>query len=591
MTVACAAANSQQRAAHLDYTVSLANPSQHLVHVKIQIPPGVAEHDLQLPVWNALYQVRDFSQFVNWVRARSSAGQPIAVRKIDKSRWHVEGTEQGAEVEYETFANDPGPFGAQLNGQHAFFNLAEILMYPVDELSSPIRLRFTDVPSGWRFATALPDSAVGEFSAEDYDRLVDAPVEAGTFQESDFDEGGGHYRVVVDADPADYDMRKIVSMDRSIVSVETSWMNDRPLNTYVFIYHLPRTPTGGGMEHANSTAINSSARRLTENPEGLADTTAHEFFHLWNVKRIRPQSLEPVDYTRENYTTALWFSEGVTSTVADYALLRAGLLDESRFLKHVAAQIKELEERPAHATQTVEESSLDAWLEKYDYYRLTQRSISYYNKGYLLGIALDLKIREASQGKASLRDVFQWLNQEYARKGRFFPDSEGVRQAAEAVSHADFASFFRMYVAATDEIPWNDCLNTVGLRLVKATKTVGDPGFEATPNFSMPPSVVSVTPNSEAERAGMVVGDSIVEIGGQAAAWDFRQELERLQPGDTLSLRVRGHAGERELGWKLGSRQEVEFQIRDVDNVTPQQKARRVAWLKGESQPSGDTHP
>ena len=141
------------------------------------------------------------------------------------------------------------------------------------------------------------------------------------------------------------------------------------------------------------------------------------------------------------------------------------LLDETRYLKGLAAEIGELERRPAHLTQSAEESSLDAWLEKYDYYRLPTRSISYYNKGDLLGVLLDLQVREATHGAASIRDVFHWMNENYARKGHFFPDTDGVRRAAEAVSHADLGWFFQKYVAGTDEIPWDDFFKTVGLHL------------------------------------------------------------------------------------------------------------------------------
>src|SRR5262249_11973457 len=148
------------------------------------------------------------------------------------------------------------------------------------------------------------------------------------------------------------------------------WMADRPYQSYLFLYHFPRGPSGGGMEHAYSTAINEDADRLRRNPASLMDVSSHEFFHLWNVKRIRPQSLEPIDYTRENYTTALWFSEGFTSTVANYIRLRAGLMDEARLLDGLSAQITQLQRRPAHRFQSVEESSLDAWLEKYEYYNL-----------------------------------------------------------------------------------------------------------------------------------------------------------------------------------------------------------------------------
>ncbi len=510
---------------------------------------------------------------------------------LDKSRWRISGAEGGAEVEYEIVANQSGPYGAQLNARHAFFNLAEILMYPVDARASPIDLSFTDIPPDWRIATTLAASQAANFAAENYDRLVDSPVELGRFQEADFDESGGHYRVVVDADPASYEMQKIVPMVRRIVTAAASWVNDQPFRTYLFIYHFPHDSGGGGMEHAYCTAIEVNSRVLADNPMALPDVTAHEFFHLWNVKRIRPQSLEPVDYTKENYTTALWFSEGVTNTVQSYLLLRAGLLDEPHYLSRLANQIEEVEGRPADRTQSAEQSSLDAWLEKYPPYRLPQRSISYYDKGELLGVALDLTVRRASHGGASLREVFQWMNQNYAQRNRFFPDSDGVRQAAEAVSHADLKWFFEKYVRGTDQLQWDDFFSTVGLHLVRSTVTVADVGFLATRNFDAPPIVALISPDSPAERAGLQVDDSILEINGQPASADFQQKLAALAAGGTLHLKVRNPTGQRELQWKVGSRQEVDLELKDVDNMTPQQKARRAAWLKGESQSSGDLRP
>jgi predicted metalloprotease with PDZ domain len=280
----------------------------------------------------------------------------------------------------------------------------------------------------------------------------------------------------------------------------------------MFLYHFPHGPAGGGMEHAYATAIDLSAEAIKENSEALPGVTAHEFFHLWNVKRIRPQTLEPVDYTKENYTRALWFSEGVTSTAEGTIQLRAGLLDEKGYIYRLGEEITELERRPAHLTQSAEESSLDAWLEGNAYYRRPERSISYYNKGELLGIMLDLAIRDASQGRASLREMLQWMNENYAKKGRYFKDSDGVREAAEAVSHADLGWFFTKYVAGTEEIPWNDFFRSVGLRVVEGLNTEADPGFTASRNFDGPMSVTAVTPGSEAERAGLQGGDTVLEI-------------------------------------------------------------------------------
>ncbi len=569
------------------YTVSLASPEQHLVEVQILLPPGPAHRQLQLPVWNALYQVRDFAQYVNWVRAKDRSGNPLGVREVNKSRWQIEGAEGGAIVEYQIFADSAGPFNAQLNAHHAFFNLAQIVMYPVEARSGPLNVRFSHVPEGWHIATplTLSSSSGDEFTAVNYDRLVDSPVEIGNFRETDFDESGGHFRVIVDADSTDYDMARIVGALRKIVTAAISWMDDRPFETYTFIYHFPHGPGGGGMEHAFSTAIDVSASAMKTSLDALTGVTAHEFFHLWNVKRIRPQTLEPVDYTKENYTRALWFSEGVTSTAEGTIRLRAGLLDEKQYLYRLGEQITELERRPAHLTQSAEESSLDAWLEGDGYYHRPDRSVSYYNKGELLGVMLDLAVRDASHGEASLREVLQWMNANYAKRGRFFNDSEGVREAAEAVSHGDLASFFAKYVAGTEEIPWDDFFRWVGLRVEAVPSTVTDAGFTASRNFDGPMSVGAVTPGSEAENAGLRVGDTMVELQGKPAGRDSREELTRLNPGDTLTVRVRSRRGdERELKWKVGSRQEISYEVKNLDQVTDQQRARRTAWLKGEAQ-------
>ena len=567
-----------------NYTVSLEDPDQHLLQVQILLPEGEAERELQLPVWNALYQVRDFSQYVNWVRAKDRAGRDIPVREINPSRWVIERAQSGAVVEYQVFADSPAPFGAQLNSHHAFFNLAEILMYPVEGRNGPMDVRFTKLPEKWRVATPLTEESDGRFHAENYDRLVDSPVEIGTFQEADFDEGGAHYRVVVDADAADYDGEKLTAVLGKIVDAAASWMDDRPYNSYMFVYHFPHGPAGGGMEHAYSTAISINADMLTRAPEVLASISAHEFFHLWNVKRIRPQTLEPTDYTKENYTRALWFSEGCTNTAADFIELRSGAIDERRFERELASDIAELERRPAHLTQSAEQSSVDAWLEGYAYYRRPLRSISYYNKGEVLGIALDLAMRQASHGEASLRELFQWMNRNYAKKGRFFSDSDGVKEAAEAVSHADLGWFFSKYVAGTEEIPWDDFFRVVGLHLAAATATVADAGFIASRNFDGPMVVGEVTAGGAAEEAGLQTGDTILEINGNAVGQESADTILAMTPGESITVKVHPRRGvEHELKWKIGSRQEISYELKDLDNITAEQRAARAAWLKGEA--------
>jgi predicted metalloprotease with PDZ domain len=544
----------------------------------MQIPPGHETHELQLPVWNALYQVRDFSQYLNWIRAEDSNRNPLNITQLNKSRWRIEGAMNGARVQYETFSDNPDPYGAQLNTHHAFFNLAEILLYADDERNDPTEIEFNDVPQGWNTATALARQGFA-YTARTYDQLVDSPVEIGTFEESDFSGACGKYRVVVDSGNAREILKKIVPPIQRIVSAASIWMDDCPFQSYLFIYHISDAPGGGGMEHAYSTAITLPRKDVEDNLDPFTGVTAHEFFHLWNVKRIRPQSLEPVDYTKENYTTALWFSEGVDSTVGEYIRLRAGLLDEPHYLDHLGQEITELENRPAHLTQSAEQSSEDAWLEKYPYYSLPQRSVSYYNKGELLGVLLDLSLRDTSHDQASLRELFRWMNDHYAKQGKYFADSEAERQSAEALSHADLRDFFSKYVRGVDEIPWDTFFAPVGLHVAKTEVTFPDSGFDAVQKFDQPPEVVKVYPASEAERAGVKPGDVIIKINGQAAGRQFETQLAKLAPGTLLHLTIRRNGAEHQFEYKLGSRKQTVFQLQNIPNVSPEQRARRASWL------------
>ncbi len=572
-------------ASPVDYTVSLARARQHVLRVGVHLPGTSAQRDLRLPVWNALYQVRDFAQYMLRVSARDAAGKALSVRKLDTTTWRISNAESGAEVEYDILADQPGPYGAHVNGTHAFLNLALVLMYPVDARDAPMTVTFTDLPEGWKIATALPGIKGNTFTARNYDRLVDGPVEIGLFEQASFEEGGARYRVVVDANRADYDLDTIAARVRKIVATGVWWMNDRPFTEYLFLYHFPHGPGGGGMEHAYSTAIDVSADFLKERPLNFASLTAHEFFHLWNVKRIRPQSLDPVDYTRENPTTALWFVEGVTSAVADLILLRARMMSEKEYLEELTNEIRTLELRPAHRVQSVEEASLDAWLEKYPQYRTRERSISYYNKGRILGALMDLEVRERTRGRKSLREVLQWMNVNYANQARHYPDSDGVRAALEAVTGTDFRPFFRDYVSGVAEPAYNQLFRTVGLQLERRKVTVMHPGFTSVRNFDTPPVVVAVDQGSEAERAGLAAGDTILTVNGKPAAGEVEDHLRGMVAGDTLRLRVTGRKGSREIKMRVSGREEESFAIVDLPQVTPQQRARRNAWFNSEVEP------
>ena len=246
-----------------------------------------------------------------------------------------------------------------------------------------------------------------------------------------------------------------------------------------------------------------------------------------------------------------------------------------------------MQQSPAHAWQSAEESSLDAWFEGDSFYRSPERSVSYYTHGEVLGVLLDLRIRELTGDKKSLRDLFQYMNQKYAKQHRYFPDSQGVQEAAETITGQSFVEFFRDYVAGVKEIPYDDYFRYVGLQLSSASTTVGDAGFRTTSNIGGQPEVISVDPDGPAAHAGLVAGDRVVEMNGKPVSFRIDNLIARMRPGDTIKLRVAGSQGERKLKFKVGSRQQQAFQLADLPDVSAEQRAHRAAWIHGDDEAGG----
>jgi predicted metalloprotease with PDZ domain len=577
-----------------EYFVSLANPAEHVAHVSIRLRNGEGARLLAMPVWNALYQVRNFAANVEDVRARDRSGAAAEVRNNTTSEWTITAPPGCIVVSYDIHLNVVGPFGSLLSADRGFFNWAMVLMYAPSLRLDPVSLRLLDVPVTWgvRDLHVLGGADPGKVEqvvgvARNYDELVDSPAEVGSFRQSVFRQDGATYHVVVDGNPADYDMAKLDEVLGRITHAAVDWMGDRPYDDYTFLYHLPNGPGGGGMEHAYGTAIEVSANRVRESLLPLASVSAHEFFHLWNVKRIRPQSLEPIDYQRENDTRALWFSEGVTNTAADMLLVRAGLIDERAYLQGVSDAITELQRRPAHHWQSAEQSSLNAWFEGYPYYRSPGRSISYYNKGEILGILLDLRIRQITQGEKSLRDLLQWMNVHYGKHHRFFPDSEGVEEAAEAITGQSFTEFFRDYVSGVRELPYDDFFQFAGLHAVTKTVSVGWAGFITTANLGGQPEVVQVDPTSDASRAGIAAGDRMIATDGKPADAALDDQLSQMPPGTIVHLRVENRRGQREVKVRLGRGERQTYELEDLPSVTPEQRTHRAAWVHGDDESRG----
>lgn len=558
--------------ATIRYDVSLAHPEQHLFHVTMIIP-AVEDHVVvQIPAWNALYQIRDFSAHIQNVEAQQG-GKAVTIEKVDKQTWRINASGT-VKVQYATYWDEPGPFATQLNQEHAFINLAMILMYVPERRSEEVTFGLMETPEMW--GAAGPGIQMIElmgkarrFSSkfENYDALVDAPIEAGKIEE--FQLEGIAPEIWVEVHGDNWKKKQVESDLKRICEYEIKLMGGAPYSRYTFILHIGKgaAGAGGGMEHADSTAISLPSA------EYLPSLAAHEFFHLWNVKRIRPATLYPVDYAKEQYTRALWFAEGVTNTYASYTLERTGLWTKQQLYHDLGAQITELEGRPANRWQSAEQSSLDAWLEKYSLYNRPEFSISYYTKGQVLGVLLDVLIRDRTDNEKSLDDVLRAMNTDFAQAGKTYRDSVDVQATTEKVAGVSFEDFFKRYIAGAELLPYQATLRLAGLELRETQHKRAALGFFAE-NTNGALTVRSVDANSTAAEVGLQNGDVIVKWNGGDGPRRLEQWLRQQKPGDELHLHVRRADGEADVNFHLGESTETFYDIAEDAHAT--EKARRI---------------
>lgn len=569
--------------ATIQYSVAIEHPEQHLFRVTMTIPEVKREVRVQMAAWNALYQIRDFSAHVQQVEAFLGA-EKAAIEKVDKQTWRIQGSGT-ITVRYAAYWDESGPFGTQLNPEHAFINPAMILLYVPERRGEDVRLAIPNPPENWHPASAsfggiesLGGARAFFFTAPSYDALADGPIEIGNFQE--FDLSGVSPRVTIAVHGEKW-RRKLIEDDlKRICQYEIKLMEGAPFDHYTFLLHIGKGSGGGGMEHSNSTAIGVSS------DEYVAGVAAHEFFHLWNVKRIRPATLEPVDYTKEQYTRALWFAEGVTSTYGSYTLLRTGIWSKERFFDDLGEQITELEERPANRWQSAEQSSLDAWLEKYSLYNRPEFSVSYYTKGQVLGDLLDILIRDRTNNAKSLDDVLRALDRDFAKQGKFYRDSLDVRLEAEKVAGGSFIDFFQKYVAGTEPFPYQQILLLAGLQLRTTERRRAALGFSAERDPSGSLVIGGVEPDGPAAQAGLRVGDAVLTWNGGEPPRRLARWVDERNPGELLALRIRRDDKELSVEFRLGEIKETVYEV--LEDAQANEKARRIreGLVRGET--SGD---
>lgn len=584
------------------YTVSMPRPHTHLFNVEASLryrgaPPAAL--DLLLPVWTpGSYLVREFERHVQEFDARDASGRALNWTKANKNTWRVEAAgAREVRVRYAVYANELSVRTSDLNDRHAFWNSANLLMYPDGLLGAASTVKVEPF-GGWKIAAALPavQGAPNTYRAENFDVLYDSPFLVGDFKTLPFEVKGVPHRVVIDGE-GNYEPERLRRDAQRVVEAQVEMMGEIPYRDYT-IFLLLAPARGGGLEHLNSTALvyPRFGFATAEDWRGFDTLVSHEVFHVWNVKRIRPDALGPFDYTQENYTRLLWVAEGVTSYYENLLVRRAGLMSDRQYLQLAAQEIQKLQQTPGRLLQSIEESSFDAWIE---YYRPDEQTVnsavSYYDKGAIVGLLLDLEIRRRSNGARSLDDVMRALYNDYFKKSRNYTPQDFQREAERAAG-GGLEEFFRRYVRGRDELDYDAGLAWAGLRLDTASEASGRPApaaadlgatfakdGEQVVGKSVPPGalvVKTVPAGTAAYEQGLNAGDQIVAVDGYRATLDFLNDrLAGKRPGEQLTLTVFRGDELRTFPFKLGSRAAVTYRIVPRPEATEQQRRNYQAWL------------
>jgi predicted metalloprotease with PDZ domain len=593
--VATQQSKPQASAVEIAFTVSMPQPHTHMLEVEINVKRGAdaqvsAEEILVMPVWTpGSYLIREYARNVQNFRAIDASGQPLQWEKVNKNSWRViTNSSREWRAAYSVYANELSVRTNEVNSDHAFWNNAALLMYLQGFLDAPSTLHIV-APQPWKVATGLPAAAgpKNTFRAENFDILYDSPVEVSNFKTLAFEVKGVPHRIVIDGE-GNYDPERMRRDVQKIVEAEVELMGGEiPYHDYTFILHL-RSTGGGGLEHLNSTALGFP--RFGFKPEisyrGFWSLVAHEFFHLWNVKRIRPDTLGPFDYTKENYTKLLWVAEGITDYYTRVAVRRAGLISDKALLADIAMLFQGLQKTPGRLQMSAEEASFDSWIK---YYRQDENSVNsqvdYYNKGAILGLLLDLEIRKRSSGAKSLDDVMRYLYAEFYKKGRNYAP-EDFQKVSELMAGSSLEQFFAKYVRGNEELDYNTALAGAGLLLDTPGATGTDKAAEKAylgaqlaqeGERLMVKRVVAGTP---AYEQGLNSGDQIVAVNNMRANKDFFDaRMAEKHPGDSLTLTIFREDDLSTLLIKLGQTIDTPYRILPLENPSDEQKRIYQAWV------------
>ncbi len=558
------------------YQISAPHPATHYLEVKIHINLWDQDVlDLKLPVWTpGSYLVREYARHLEQFQV--SGGLPW--RKISKNHWQISTPGiQSISVQYQVYANDLSVRTNHVDEQHIYINGAATFLYIPRWRSLSSELEIIPPHADWQITTALEPCGNHRFLALDYDTLVDSPIEIGTHTIYEFAVRDIPHRLAVwgklnsDVEQLQQDLIKIIE-------TEAELFGGLPYDNYLFILHLT-TQSYGGLEHKNCCSLIYSQQGMGSRPkyQRFLNLVAHEFFHLWNVKRIKPAEFIPFDYDQENYTESLWFCEGTTSYYDLVIPWRAGIYDARQFLKLLGEEITRYYQTPGREVQSLSEASFDAWIK---YYRRDGNSpnsqISYYLKGALVTLLLDLKIRKKYQNRRSFDDVMQKMWQNFGQEEVGFTPTQ-LYATIQAVLAEDLTEFWQSYVTGLTPLPLGEALTDFGLELQQIAGKTPFIGIILEANCNV---VKQVVRHSPAWWVGIDPGDEIVALGGQRLKREqWLEQLQAIAPGETVELSLFRRDELRHYSLRLAQPQPEGYQVEVMTQPTPAQQALGTGWL------------
>ncbi|MBD2730998.1 M61 family metallopeptidase [Nostoc sp. FACHB-892] len=573
----------QESGPTIHYLVGMSQPETHLFEVTLHIADYASSIlDLKLPVWTpGSYLVREYAKNLQDFEAFSE-GKPLLWRKISKNHWQIDKKAVSElTVRYRIFANELSVRTNHLDATHGYFNGAALFFRIKGWENQPIRVTIVPPRPEWQVTTAL--SPIGEktntFLAANFDTLVDTPFEIGRHQLYNFEVLGKPHELAIWGQ-GNFQAQEMIADIQKIIQVEAQMFGGLPYERYVFLLHL-FSQAFGGLEHKDSCSLiyQRFGFRAQEKYDRFMQLVAHEFFHLWNVKRIRPKALEVFDYDQENYTPSLWFCEGTTSYYDLLIPLRAEIYDVQSYLNKLSKEITRYEMTPGRKVQPVSESSFDAWIKLYRPDANSGNSqISYYLKGEMVSLLLDLLIRSTHDNQRSLDDVMLKMWQQFGQDEIGYTP-EQLQEVIESVAGIDLTDFFKRYIDGIDDLPFNQYLEPFGLQLVAEQQE--EPYLGVRINTENGREMIKfVEAGSPAQIGGIDAGDELLAIDGiKVTGNSLSDRLKDYQPSDAIKVTVFHQDELRSYSITLAPPRPTRYQVKPVEHPDSTQQQNFAGWL------------